>query len=174
MNKIYTCRWCHKQFEAKPEEKNITWIERSNNWYYHKKCYDDFTDMTQDKTSESWLDLTFDLLKRKLNVSYNYHMIKAQAEKMVNNNIATMKGIYYTLYWYYVIQGNMYQEKYGIGIVPSIYDKSMQYWLEREEKTQGIMKQIAELQKIEKAAATQTVKPRQKKKRKITSEPDFL
>lgn len=172
--RILTCRKCHKQFEAKEEDKDIKWIERSKNYYYHIDCWNEFIDIYRDKNSAEWLDLIYDLFSRELHEEYDYFKIQAQAKKFVENNVATMKGIYYSLYWFYVIKKNKYSKDYGIGIIPYIYNDSTKYWIEQEEKRNGIMQEILRIEQIEKSSNKQKVKIKNKKTQTITKEPIIL
>ena len=165
--KQFTCRKCGKIIDAIPEQYGLTWIMRSKNYYYHTECYKNFIDKTVEKTEPEWFDLIFSIFVKDLHVSYNFFQIKAQAEKMVKEGY-TMKGIYYTLYWHYVINKNPYDPKYGIGIVPCIYKNSIIYWTEEKRKQDDILEQI---QKQEEAKIIY-VKPK-KRKKKIISPPNI-
>lgn len=170
MSQIFTCRWCHKKFFAKEEEEGITWYKRAKNYYYHKECFDEFINLNNDKNSEVWFDLIFDIFTRQLHSTYDFFKIKSQAERFVKENIATMKGIYYSLYYYYIVKNKEYKPEYGIGIIPYIYNESIEYWSNQEKINKDIMKQIIQIQELEKTGTKISLKTR-KKKEKITKEP---
>lgn len=163
MNKLYTCRYCNKQFNADPEKKNQEWVARSQNYYYHKKCWEEFINNTKDKNSEQWQDLTYYIITHLLKSSYNFHQIERQFKNFQHEGM-TAKGIYFAVYWYFVIKQNPWTSKYGIGIVPHIYEDSKNYWYEQEDKKQGIMQQI-EYNTLEAQAEGRKIK-KQKSKRK--------
>lgn len=171
MANVYTCRKCHKSFEAKPEEKDITWCCRSRNFYYHKECWEEYIKRTKEKNSEEWFDLIFDLITRELGKDYNFFLIKKQAEKFINNGY-TMKGIYFSLYWYHIIQQKEYQSHFGIGIVPHIYEEATTYWCEQMKRTQNVLEEIERI-KTQEAAEGITVSKRKSRRAKRSEEPIF-
>lgn len=135
----------------------------SKNFYYHKSCYDDWKAQRQ-RPDENWVDMIYDFIARDLKVSYNWHMIEAQRKKFINEHNLTNKGIYYTLYWYFYIKNNKWEEDYGIGLIPHIYEDSARYWSERERQVQGIMKQIEDfVEQRNKDSAPLKISKRQKK-----------
>lgn len=168
--RVGTCRFCHKPVLLKEESRNIEWVERSINYYYHKDCWEQFIDNTQIKTMEQWQDLIFDLIKRELCSSYNYFMIVKQLEKMRSNNL-TMKGIYFSAYYWFVIKKNEYKPEFGLGIIPFIYEESTQYWIEAERKKKGLLEEIAKIQAIE-AQKGRKIKVNRNRKKKVIEEPD--
>lgn len=170
-DKVYTCRKCHAQFVAKEEEREITWHARARGYYYHMDCWKSFTERNNDKNSDEWLDLIFDLITREVHGSYDFFKIKAQAEGFVTKGGMSMKGVYFTLYWFFVVCKREYKEEYGIAIVPHVYEQSAAYWLEQETKRHGIMDEIEKIKKIE-AEEGRTIRGGNKRKqRKPTAEP---
>lgn len=164
-NKQYICRLCHKIIEKK--DQNI--IKRSEKYYYHKECFDNFVNMYTIKTDNEWKDLIFYLIKNLLKKDYNFFQIEKQINKMLNNNNFTVKGIYYSLYWFYIINNNQYNEKYGIGIVPYIYDQALQYWVDVDNKQKDILKQMNKIK--DNINNNYNITTRKKKDRLITKEP---
>lgn len=170
-DKVYTCRKCHKQFTAKEEEREITWHARSRGYYYHMSCWNEYIQKDNDKNSDEWLDLIFDLITRELHGTYDYFKVKAQAEGFVNKGGFSMKGIYFTLYWFFIVHKGEYKPEYGIAIVPHVYEQSSAYWLEQESKRQGIMAEIEKIKRIE-AAEGRTIRANNvRKKKKQSAEP---
>jgi hypothetical protein len=82
-----------------------------------------------------------------------------------------MKGIYFTAYWYFVLEKKDYKPEYGLGIIPYVYDQSVNYWSERQRKEAGIMEEILKIKKIE-AGEGRDIRSRNRKvKHKVTAEP---
>ena len=173
-DKVYTCRACHKTFVGKDEELGITWYYRSKGYTYHMDCWKSLTEIHADKTADEWLDLIFDLITRELHGSYDYFKIKAQAQSFVNKHGFTMKGIYFTLHWFFLIDKREYKQEYGIGIVPHIYERATQYWCEQERKQAGIMAEIERLKTLEAAEAKVIAVKTTRKKKKLTAAPDIM
>lgn len=140
MSHFVHCRVCKKRFDAKEGEIGIFWIMPSHNWYYHLKCYNDWKG-SADQTDSGWESMIYDLISRELKGSYSWGMIRAQLKKLIAQRM-TYKGIYYTLYWHFMIKNNKWKEEFGIGIVASIYEQATAYWAERESKKSGILEQI--------------------------------
>lgn len=141
MSRILTCRRCGKTFSASQEEENITWKMRSKNYYYHMSCWEDFLNERKEKNDEEWKDLSYYIITHLLKESYNYHQIAAQFKKFQGEGM-TSKGIYYALYWHFVVKESPWKSQFGIGLIPYIYEESKAYWYDQEEKRQGIMQQI--------------------------------
>lgn len=165
--KVYTCRACHQPFTGKDEEMGITWYYRSRGYAYHMDCWKKLTSIHNDKNADEWFDLIFDLITRELHEDYDYFKIKTQAQSFISKYNYTMKGIYFTLHWFFLVEKKEYKKEYGIGIIPHIYHKATQYWLEQERKQEGIMAEIEKLKKIEAAEAKviNVKTTREKKKR---------
>jgi len=140
-----TCRVCRQSFDAQPETQNSFWIMPSRNFYYHKECYESWK-ISKTHTDEEWFDLVFDLIARDLKGDYNYGMISSQLGKQVDQRM-TPKGIYFTLYWYFLIKKQPWKPEYGIGIVPHVYKEATAYWVEKENKSSGICEQIQSMAK---------------------------
>lgn len=153
MEKFYTCRICHKKFIAKEEEKEVTWHERARGYYYHMECWNKYIDIKNEKNDAQWYDLIFDIITRQCHGTYDFQQIKAQVNKFIAKDGCSMKGIYFTLYWYLVINKHKWESKYGIGIVPCIYKDAILYWAEQEKKKKGIMEEIERNNKIEASKA---------------------
>ena len=169
MIKTYTCRECGEPIEADPEKYGITWVMRSKNYYYHAECFNKFKDKGEEKDDYHWFDLIFFIFNNELHSSYNFFQIKAQATKMVREKGFTMKGIYFTLYYHYIIKKQPYDPKYGIGIVPYVYDEATNYWYLMQKKQLDILEQI---QKQEEAKVIM-VRPQKRKKRQPTPPPEL-
>lgn len=168
MSKVH-CRICKQEIDTKVAEEGKDWLMRSKGWYYHTSCWEKYTNKQELKTSEEWFDLIFDIIVRDLHSSYEYFKIKAQCDKMVAQG-KTMKGIYFTTYWYFVLEKKEYKPEFGLGIIPYVYDQSTMYWAEREKKEKGILNEILKIKSIE-AGEGRAVKARKTPRRKVTAEP---
>ena len=169
MEKLLTCRKCHKVFTAKTEEEGITWYSRSRGYNYHMECWKELTDNSKTKTEDEWIDLIFDLIMREIQGNYAFFRIKAQIDGFIKNGM-TAKGIYFACYYFFIVKKQAYKEEYGIGIVPHVYEDSCNYWIEEERKKQGIMQEIVRLQKIE-AGEARKIASKKPRKHKVIAEP---
>lgn len=164
-----TCRKCHGKIELNEELRGVTWIERSRNFFYHKKCWEEFTDKDRIKSEDEWKDLLFDLITRELGSSYQYHMINAQLKKLKEAG-RTMKGVYFCAYWYFVVKKREYKPEFGIGIIDHIYEEATEYWVAAEKKKSGILAEIEKIQAIE-ASHGRTIKVRRDRRKQTFTEP---
>ena len=113
------CRVCKIEIDKEKDD----WVMPSKNWYYHRKCYQDWKQSTP-ATDAEYKAFIYDFISRDLKVSYNYHMCEAQREKFVKEG-KTNKGIFFALkYFYEVKHGDWEKGHGGIGIVPFIYGDS--------------------------------------------------
>ena len=87
MEKLLTCRKCHKVFTAKTEEEGITWYSRSRGYNYHMECWKELTDNSKTKTEDEWIDLIFDLITREIQGNYAFFRIKAQIDGFIKNGM---------------------------------------------------------------------------------------
>ena len=154
------CRVCKEEIDKTKDD----WIMPVTNWYYHRKCYEDWKKATP-ATDEEYKAYIYDFISRDLKVSYDYHMCEAQRQKFVKDNM-TNKGIFFALKYFYEVKHNSWDKGHGgIGIVPFIYTESCTYWANQERKTEGIIADIerqmrAAMERSQKTYTRQTVKPR--------------
>ena len=135
------CRICHMPIDKKMEKENIDWIMPSQNWYYHKECYD--TWKAAPATDDDWILMIYDFLARDIKVKYDYHMCQAQIENFWKKKKINPKGIYFTLKYFYQIKGNPWEKGHGgIGIVPYVFEDAKAYWIAQEQKKRGFLKQL--------------------------------
>ena len=155
------CRICKRQIN----KDNDDWIMPSKNWYYHRKCYEDWKQSTP-ATDEEYRTFIYDFLSRDMKFSYDYHMIQAQIDKFVKEK-KTIKGIFYTLKYFYEIKGGDWDKGHGgIGIVPFVYNEACTYWVLKEQTNKGIVAQI-EQQMKEASLRSKKVITHDKKKKKV-------
>ena len=141
------CRVCKVEIDKEKDD----WIMPSKNWYYHRKCYNDWKQSTP-ATDEEYRAFIYDFIARDLKVK-------------------TVKGIFFTLKYFYEIKhGDWNKGHGGIGIVPFVYNEACTYWVAQERKTKGI---VADIERQMRAAAErkQTVIHKTNKPRKF--EVDF-
>lgn len=167
---IVHCRVCGGDIDRNADPNGKEWIMASRNYFYHKKCYEDWKNSTP-ATDEEYKDFIYDYIARDLKVTYDYHMCEAQREKFVKDNM-TNKGIFFALKYFYDIKHNDWDKGHGgIGIVPFIYNESCTYWVGRERKSAGV---VAEIERQMREAAERTkVKVKKQNTRKKKYETDF-
>lgn len=170
---LVTCRACGKKdIDRNTQVENVDWVMRSRNYFYHKKCYDDWIngkdELNSKKADTTWMDYAWDYLHGEKHIPLDFQKFKHQWDQYLTKNM-TAKGMYFCLkYFYDVMNGDITKSKGGIGILPYIYKDGTQYWVAREEKERGICERI-EQQLIEKSRQqTFVAAPRGQKKRKVT------
>lgn len=171
---LVECRQCHvRDIDRNKDPDGETWIMPSKNWYYHRKCYENWKRSTPE-TDEEYRKFIYDFIARDLKVSYNYHMCNAQINKFVKENGFTVKGIFFTLKYFYQIKGGDWNKgNGGIGIVPFVYKEACTYWYEQEKRTAGITEQIV-LQMREAAKTQKKVVVQKKAKQKFVVDLDAI
>lgn len=159
------CPICGEEFN-KEKTEYVGPIKRR---YYHKECWEKFNNLKEEQTDEMYKRHITDYLSRVLKVSYNWYLI----DKQINNYLKegkTLKGIFFTLKYYYDKNGKEAWEKGygGIGIVEYYYDEAKEYWTNIELRKRGscelIVQQIQSLKEAEKKEIKYN--PIQKKKKK--------
>ena len=161
------CRICRQRFDTEKEETVLIGTRS----YYHKTCYDEWKDGRNDpkhnQDENFWYEAMIDFLYRDVKLlNMDFQKIQSQWKNFIGPKKGfTPKGIYFAIrYFYTVMKGNSEKSLGGIGIVPSIYNESAQYWIDRENKKAGtidaIMQQIAERKARE---TVKIVKPAKKK-----------
>ena len=154
------CRVCDLPIDKEKDD----WIMPSKNWYYHKKCYDEWK-RAEFKDDEDYIDMIYDFIARDLKVSYNWHLCEVQRKKFIKENKMTNKGILFALkYFYEVKKGDWEKGHGGIGIIPFIYNDSCAYWAARERKSEGTIKEIE--RQMREAAERPKVRVKKKDKKK--------
>lgn len=132
------CRVCDLPIDKEKDD----WIMPTKNYYYHKKCYDNWK-KAQFTSDEEYVEMIYDFIARDLKVSYDWWVCEAQRKKFIKENKMTNKGILFALkYFYEVKHGNWEKGHGGIGIIPFIYNDSCAYWAARERQSSGIIAEI--------------------------------
>lgn len=161
------CRICKGPIDRNTTQEGIDWVMPSKNWFYHKKCYDDWGkkkgDVHATLDAELWKDATWDYLTKELKIPIIYEKMKSQWENFIKKG-KTAKGIYFSLRYFYDVQkGNPEKSEGGIGIVSYIYDEGCKYWVDQEVRNKGICERIEE--QIRAAAEQKRIEIIQKKKK---------
>lgn len=154
------CRVCKRQINKKEDD----WIMPSKNYYYHKKCYENWK-KAEPASDEEYKDLIYDFIKRDLKKNYDYWVCETQRKKFLKQKM-TNKGIFFSLkYFYEVKHGDWEKGHGGIGIVPFIYNDACAYWAARERQAEGTIAEIerqmiAASQRTKKVVRKKEIKPR--------------
>lgn len=132
------CRICKQIIDKEKDD----WIMPSKNYYFHRKCYEDWK-KSEPLVDEQWRSFIYDFISRDLKVPYNYHMCEAQINKFMKEHKMTMKGIYFTLKYFYGVKKHDWNKGHGgLGIVPYVYNEACSYWVAQEKLTKGIVADI--------------------------------
>lgn len=95
-------------------------------------------------------------------------MIVRQCQNMVSDG-RTMKGIYYTVKYAFCVKNVKYEPKYGLGLIPHLYEESAEYWKQRWLNEMDIFDKIEKLQRERKS--DKHILQMQPKKKTVTAEP---
>ena len=158
------CRICDIEIDKEKDD----WVKPVTNWYYHRKCYQDWKEATP-ATDEEYKAYIYDFISRDLKVSYNYHMCEAQRKKFIKEHKMTNKGIFFALkYFYEIKKGDWDKGHGGFGIIPYIYNESCTYWALREKDSAGVVNEIEYQMRAAAERKTKTIKKQDIKPRKFT------
>lgn len=150
------CRVCKKQIDKSKDD----WIMPSKNYYYHRKCFEEWK-KSNPANDEEYKKLIYSYLTHDLKVEYQYWMCEQQMKKMVKEG-RTLRGILFALKYFYGIRhGDWLKGHGGLGIIPFVYDEAAQYWTNREAREKGIIEGI-ERQMRETAKQHKTVVPQKR------------
>lgn len=167
------CRFCGLPIDRNNPNPKREWVMPSQNWFYHRDCYEDFvgikkkmSDINDNGTypDDYWLQLTYDYLQKDLKMHIEDRGYD-QWFRFLKKGY-TAKGIYFCLRWFYDVQrGDRTKSCGGIGIIPYIYKDGCSYWAikraEDEERRKKIEEQMNHKQEKEVVAI-----PRKKRQRK--------
>lgn len=162
---LVTCRICKQKINRNLEIEGVDWIMPSKNYFYHKKCYEDWK-FSEPLKDEEWVHYIYDFLSRDLKVSYNYHLCEAQRKKFIKENKFTNKGIFFSLKYFYDIKNGDWKKSHqSIGIIPYIYQEACSYWVTQNRKTNGICDAIEKQMRQAKERETKIVYHKTAKKK---------
>lgn len=164
------CRLCKKRFDTEKEETVLV----GKKSYYHKECYDKWINgknsAKTDFDENFWKEALIDYLYRDIGmIGMDFYKINSQWQNFLKKDKnMTAKGIFFAIkYFYEVKKGQTEKALGGIGIVPSIYRESAQYWTDLEERKTGtlnaIIEQITQRQQREVKVITRKEQPKKDK-----------
>lgn len=119
------CKYCGLTFDRDVEE-----CVKINTRYAHSECYAKGQQAAalEEEKYRKITDLIVTLDKGEI----DWGRVGSQIKRFLNNGM-TYDGIYYTLYYFYIIKKNKYK---SVGIVPYVYDEAKRYY-EREGNIYG-------------------------------------
>lgn len=161
------CRICKKRFDIDAEGG----VVENKQSYYHKDCYREWrkgiSDANADMDANSWYEALVDYLYRDIKMSVNFQKLVSQWNNFTKpGKNMTPKGIYFAMRYFYEVQkGDVEKAQGGIGIVPSIYSKSAEYWQNLETKRRGTIDAIVEQIRNRETRPIQTITRKEQTKK---------
>lgn len=117
MAKRVKCKYCGQEFD-----RELTEFVKVSNRYAHRECYD----KAQSEAAE--LRKVTDLIKSLYYPKEpNWNVIGSQLQRYRDEG-KTYMGMYYTLTYFFTIQGNDIHKGAGVGIIPYVYDRAKAYY----------------------------------------------
>lgn len=166
------CRICKQTFDTdklSPDE----WIRPTPRYYYHMTCYNDWMKNRDNIKAENpndnfWYESLINYLYRDVKLPIDFQKLNSQWNNFIKpEKNMTPKGIYFAMRYFYDIQkGDAAKAAGGIGIVPSIYSRSAEYWRNREMEKEGTIDAIIAEIKARDERPVQTITQKKKKKDK--------
>lgn len=166
MAHIVMCRLCKKRFDADTEP----YVVENKQSYYHAKCHEEWIEkrnnINADLTENEWYETLIDYLYRDVKMPIDFQKVQSQWKNFIKpEKNMTPKGIFFAVkYFYDVMHGNTDKALGGIGIVPSIYNKSAEYWIDKENKEAGTLEAIIQEMKKRKERPVQAITQKKNKK----------
>lgn len=172
---IVHCRVCKKPIDRNKLTENIDWVMPSKNWFYHIDCYktwcegkSNYKDITKKETQEEYLENIKYYLYKDLKINVNFSKLTQQIQTFLKRGY-TLKGILFTLIYFYDIQkGSIDKSQGGIGIVPYVYEDAKQYWIEQTTKQYDILNIIEKQIEQRRARDTIIIKKKDKTKKIVS------
>lgn len=161
------CRLCKTRFDAEKEE----YVLVGKRSYYHKSCYEDWVHGRNNAKTvaneDFWKESVIDYLYRDVKMSIDFQKFTSQWNNFIKpEKKMTPKGIYFAVRYYYsVSNGDKEKALGGIGIVPSIYKESAQYWTDLETRKTGTIEAIIEQIKQRQDRPVQTITKKEVQKK---------
>lgn len=172
------CRVCKRVIDRNIEQENIDWVMPSKNWFYCKKCYEDWAkkknDIHSDGSEEQWFSAMWEFLSKDLKIGPNFTKVKSQWANFIKKGF-TPKGIYFSVRYHYDVKhGDSKKAEGGIGIVPHIYEECKGYWVQRESEFNNICAKIEQqMKELKEKAPKQVEYIRRDRKKKLISLSDI-
>jgi len=164
------CRICKQKIDRSKQVENVDWIMPSKNYFYHKKCYEEWknnkTDIHAKADDDAWFETLKYYLSHDVKMPIDYAKLTSQWKTFLKKG-KTAKGIYFAIkYFYDVKKGDPKKSENGIGIISSIYEEGCAYWVNREAHDKGICERIAKqvLERQNQEKIVLTAKPHQRKR----------
>lgn len=166
--RLVECRLCKQKINRDLDDPS-SWIMPSKNYYYHTKCYNDWknniADVNSTATDEAWFEGLWNYLAKDLKIEIDWSKTKSQWKNFLKQKM-TAKGIYFTIrYFYEYGGGDPKKSKNGIGIVPSVYQQSCEFWANKERREKGICARIEQQIMEMRSQNVITVHQKQKKEK---------
>ena len=129
---IVHCRICKLDIDRNVEIENVDWVMPSKNWFYHKKCYDDWAikknDVHSKADEELWFSALWDYLTKDMKIGLDYTKVKSQWDNFIKKG-NTPKGMYFSIRYFYEVKKNpLPADTMTIGIVEWIYQDAYNYY----------------------------------------------
>lgn len=141
MAKKVKCKFCQQEFD-----RELTEFVKVSTRYAHRDCYE----QAQQQAAE--LRKVTDLIKSLYYPKEpNWNIIGSQLQRYHDEG-KTYMGMYYTLTYFFTIQGNDIHKGAGIGIIPYVYDKAKAYY----KNIDNTYTKAAEIEQREKIDVEQT------------------
>ena len=148
MAHIVKCRACKQSFDTdklSPDD----WVENPKRFYFHKRCYQEFKnadniDNAANMDKDGWFEKLKIYLYEDIKLDMNFAKVTRQWNRYTEPNSGmTPKGVVFALkYFYEVKHGDTKKADGGIGIVPSIYNEAIQYWINLENRKEDMVEAI--------------------------------
>lgn len=159
MAHIVKCRICKQHFDT--EKSDYALVGKRS--YYHKSCYENWVrernNPKADGDNDFWYESIVDYLYRDVKMSIDFPKLDNQWKSFTKpEKKMTPKGIYFAVRYYYnVVNGDKEKALGGIGIVPSVYKDSAQYWTDLEMRKAGTIDAIVEQIRARQDRQVQTI-----------------
>lgn len=144
MGRLAVCPYCSNQVATNEPTKKY------KSKTYHTQCYKKMCDelfakekekqRNQSTGEDAQLQL-YNYICLLFNIKELTPFLNAQLQKMFRENKFTYDGVLFTLKYFFEIKGNPVDIKYGIGIVPIMYEEAKQFYIKRE----GLIEKSAKL-----------------------------
>lgn len=146
MAHIVKCRACGEHFDRDILVEGVDWVKPSNNMYYHKACFERWTNtqgtLKAKMSNEEWFEALKYYLNHIIKAPIDYKKLTSQWQNFLKQK-KTAKGIYFSIrYFYDVLKGDKFKSQGGIGIVSLIYQDSCSYWEDRFRHDSTIIDKI--------------------------------
>jgi hypothetical protein len=117
------CPYCKQRFNRDKEPT----VQVSAKRYAHKECAEKYE--ASKSQEERDLETLKEYINKLFNNNYDHAKVQRQLKEYKEKYNYSYSGILKTLvYWYEIKENSLEKANSGIGIVPYIYEQSMQYY----------------------------------------------